>query len=93
MKKNKPKYLPFYMECSKKRRMPVAGLCHLFEIKPRSYPEFRLISPNGKERDDIAADGKNRTWWGSDSYYAEVEKFTTLRQTIVLLMAALNNEL
>lgn len=96
MKRNKKpgKYLAFYMKCSRIRKMSEAGLCHVFNAyRPEDYPEFKIISPTKKEKQQLCENGFNQTWWGSESYFPEHYKFTPLRQTLVLLMAALNNEL
>lgn len=89
MKKGKrKKYLEFYNKCMTTGVMPYkenketcGGLCSIF---PRSE-ELKLMSPDDK-----------RLWyWGhSDEYWnGDGTTFTELRQTIVLFMAAMNNEL
>lgn len=95
MKKNKKpgKYLAFYMECSRRRKMKYTGLCHAFkDHMEMDYPEFELIKPTDEERARLWPEF-NPTWWGSGTEWQELHKFTPLRQTLVLLMAALNNEL
>lgn len=81
------KYLDFYYECMKTGQMPCDGLCQAFS----QTDEFKLIDPDR---------GEQITYWGCDeperghehrSNTAHV--FGPLRQTVVLLMAAMNGEL
>ena len=78
------KYLKFYKECLRYGFMPNPGLCYTF----RYDPLFQLIDP---ER------GEMISYWGhdgdDDSEHIIRFEFTPLRQNIVLLMAAMNNEL
>ena len=88
--KNTP-YLDFYYHCMKTGLMPTWGLCNKF----KHCELFKLIDPEV---------GHNITYWGFElpwpkkaanpNYMDEVRfSFTPLRQTIVLFLAAMNNEL
>lgn len=89
-KKKPGKYLRFYERCMKDAMLPRNGLCGSF----RKSKFFKLIDPEyglgetywGIEQ-DVHVDQYSLTW--DDKWYA----FSPLRQTIVLLMAAMNNEL
>lgn len=88
------KYLKFHFECMETGRMKITGLCKAF----RNDEFFKLIDPDN---------GDNNSYWGFDGernpdemeIATEVEcdnrryKYTELRQTVVLFMAAMNNEL
>lgn len=81
------KYLPFYNKCIKSGKIPDWGLCYSFH--GNSF--FQLIDPEN---------GRHESYWGySESvsdyvdYVSVRTEFTPLRQNIVLLMAAMNNEL
>jgi hypothetical protein len=82
----KKKYLKFYKECMKTGRMPHSGLCMhfdgdpLFDLFSIDQPCFRYWAYDGEPIPLMFVD------------YAKY-KFTPFRQTIVLLMAAMNNEL
>jgi hypothetical protein len=79
------KYLKLYYEWIKTGVIPSNGLCSIF-----CHDElFQLIDP---ER------GDRITYWGheAENTVCDIEKwyeFTPLRQNVVLLMAAMNNEL
>ena len=86
------KYLDFYQKYAKKGVLPTNGLCASF----RDDELFRLIDPDEGERisywgyDGIIRDGLETV---SPPYHDEHYGFTSLRQTVVLLMAAMNGEL
>lgn len=83
----KKKYLPLYFKWMKNGGwMPEAGLCNCFgDFVTAEYDDlFKIMIPDNVDMLPSAwAGGEN------DSVY----DFTELRQNIVLLMAALNNEL
>jgi hypothetical protein len=96
MKKN-AKYLPLYYEWNKRGRMSVNGLCTKFmglgnKAMP-FYKEFDFVRPTDKDADRLYMGGYSSAYWASDSPDMKEYIFTPLRQTIVLLMAALNDEL
>jgi hypothetical protein len=81
---NKTKYLSFYKKYAKIGTLPSDGLCTCFD----SYRDIReLFKPDNVN---------SWTYWASEEdgysnnrYY----DFNPLRQNIVLLLAAINNEL
>jgi len=85
MAKNKAgKHIRFYIDCLDKKRMPESGLC--------ACSWYGLID------EDLLIDFKPElashfSYWASGRNIACYYKFTKLRQTIVLFMAAINNEL
>lgn len=90
--KKKPYYLKKYKEWMKSRRLPEAGLCNnLYRDKM-----LRLFIPYYREKQRLKRDGYCEIFWAAgvptDSD-GEFRGFTTLRQTIVLFLAAMNNEL
>lgn len=84
------KYLTMYHNWMRSSRMmPDNGLCNIF----KNDKLFALIDPEK---------GRRNTYWGYDGNEScdfEVPKheryyrFTPMRQNVVLLMAAMNNEL
>ncbi len=88
------KYLTFYNKCIKDGKMPHEGLCRCFPsdkkldlLTPKTVNEFPFYSnPDSIKWAYWAADGEG-------SGYQSDFKFTPLRENIVLLMAAMNNEL
>ncbi len=94
MKKNKRKlFLPKYKQYMKKEKMENSGLCICFA--DFEYQEFiDLIAPDWNELGKISISGPVRGYWGSGIKGDPAKyQFTPLRQNLVLLMAALNNEL
>ena len=87
----KVKYLPLYYEWMETGNIPYkehrgicGGLCSIFH----NDKMFKLINPpNG------AGWYWGCSWDDSDRGYAFSTGFTPMRQTVVLLMAAMNNEL
>lgn len=94
MPKNKPgQHLQFYINCVTEVVMPNAGLCSCRELDQNL---LSLFEPSIYELARLRETGFNYVWWASGSKYSSrnrVFKFRPLRQTIVLLMAAMNNEL
>lgn len=86
--KPKPNYLNFYQEWAAKPRAHFGGLCEYFH---ESDPIFNLIKPTYEDKISLARD-RIILFWGRDNGEPHC-KFTPLRQTIVLFMAAMNNEL
>lgn len=94
MTKKKPgKHLQFYMDCiNNDCTMPSSfdcpnygGLCNVVDMGLISYEIFKLFS-EGQNPISFWATGNNRPY---DNRFT----FTPLRQTIVLFMAAINDEL
>lgn len=99
MKKNTP-FLEFYNNCIENKTMPSDGLCNsIGQLK--NNRAFELITPNDEELAVLSDEGKSPVYWGYEipngsKKYSQVEKyvkFTPLRQNIILLCAAINNEL
>jgi hypothetical protein len=104
--KKKPKYLACYKRWMKTGLIPDAGLCNVFgTVKEHpdkweflKHPLFDLFKPDQPFRFNQS---DARTYWGygksikNEAGYLNnyVREFSELRQTIVLLMAAMNNEL
>ncbi len=89
MKKKKGKYLKFYNDAIKYGKMKDAGLCECFEFDGFIV----LFEPTYENKDELRDNKKSVMYWGSDNGNWLCYKFTPLRQTIVLFMAAMNNEL
>lgn len=91
------KYLKFYERCMKSGQLPSSGLCNCFGsfCHGTKNKKLSLFDPSDEEYTRLYAHNKCITYWGSGlSSYAPIVgfKFTPLRQNIVLLMAAMNNE-
>lgn len=81
----KKKHLRFYMDCLKKGEMPKAGLCACSWNDYICEESLILFKPDSV--------GIFSYWASEKGGYNECYKFNKLRQTIVLFMAAINNEL
>lgn len=95
-KKKIGKHLQFYMDCMKlEARMPYllssyqGGLCSMAECNLISKKLFVLFSED-QESYSYWADGQTTK---IHDCFDRRSQFTELRQTIVLFMAAINNEL
>lgn len=87
------KYLPLYYKWMDAKRMPEAGMCNCMDNKDQM---FILFKPTSKERDRLDKSGFCPVFWASGllaNSDGEFTSFTPLRQTIVLFLAAMNNEL
>ena len=94
------KYLEFYKKCLKTGELPggcpeANGLCEHFD---RYSPNWLLIQPTQKDLNNLMAHGLCDAWWASEMRWEENSDlkgfiFNPLRQNIVLLLAAMNNEL
>jgi hypothetical protein len=92
----KKKYMKFYKECVESNRLPngASGLCE--SLKSADSELFSLLTPTQDDSFDLIHEGKSATFWGSylpRDHPKCTKYFTPLRQNIVLLLAALNNEL
>lgn len=79
------KHLQFYMDCMKKRQTPRDGLC---SCAWGGYIDEELLMLFKPEWASIWS-----YWAAGERVRIKYNKFTSLRQTIVLFMAAINNEL
>lgn len=99
MKKNK-KLLQLYEECMVTGELPEIGLCDSVECMGVQR-KLKLISPTVGDLDQLIIEGKSIGFWGYEVPYnsgrystdGRSYVFTPLRQTLLLLMAALNDEL
>lgn len=95
----KKKYLDFYMECMNNRKVMkyegcLGGLCNT-SIKGKL---LNMFIPT--EADKLELGTLSKSYWGSGLSYSAYftgnrweQEFTPLRQTIVLFLACMNNEL
>jgi len=94
MPKNK-KHLEFYMKHAESGKLPEysMGLCRVATFG--EIDQFLLASFEPTEEDDkwLEWEEHNGIFWGSDCSGGKLGIFTPLRQTIVLFMAAMNDEL
>lgn len=85
-------YMELYNQCMKTGKMPENGLCNaLPKVLKGKY--FELIKPTDEDFISLLINGEPGIFWGRESMNYRTNDFTHLRQTLVLLMAALNNEL
>lgn len=104
-KKKTGKHLQFYMDCMKNKGMPRAGLCACAESGIISVFILHRFIPNHEEI-TLLYEGQYLIACNKDGYWGAGTKannsyniherehgFTSLRQTIVLFMAAINGEL
>lgn len=91
MKKQKP-YLELYKKCCKLGRLPDHGLCSCIyiEIGRGNGIEFKYLF-NPLFNSNIKPISK--FYWGADDYYNLLFDFGPTRQNMLLLMAAMNDEL
>jgi hypothetical protein len=52
-----------------------------------------LVHPTRKDYLEMYSNNLNMPYWGSDSHESKVYEFTPLRQNLLLLIAAMNDEL
>lgn len=94
-KKKLGKHLQFYMDCMTKGCMDDFGLCNALKSKDT----LDLFLPTDDDIKTLKEEGLSVLYWGSglslDNKYDHQRYWvlTPLRQTIVLFMAAINNEL
>lgn len=63
------------------------GLCYWFN----QSDIFILVAPSDEEMDALSMQGLPAVYWGREKF--SERGFTDLRQNLVLLMCAMNNEL
>lgn len=87
--RRKRKYYDFYIECMATGFMPKMGLCNNF---PKNH-KLELFKPT---IEDVYENEIHIATWG---YFLrscpgeQEDAFNTIRQTVVLFLAAMNNEL
>lgn len=85
-------YLDSYYKWMETEEMPDDGLCNCFI----SNESLELFKPNQEQVNRLRDEELSELYWGSGLHYNHPDRysrFTELRQTIVLFMAAMNNEL
>lgn len=95
------KHLLFYETCMQTGYMHVDGLCRALYVDLIDSGTFELFKPTESDIDELvrknmlSRDTRDGFWAADMSMFESNRhnKFTTLRQTIVLFMAAINNEL
>lgn len=97
---SKKSFMDIYKQWVKAGRMTdvdgqeVSGLCDLFGSgKAGESQLFELMRPTDFDLHQLREEGQNTCCWASGSSDFEWHKFTELRQTIILFLAAMNNEL
>lgn len=104
MKKRKSTpHLDKYKEfITNKHQMDCDGLCRvIFDIRDVcGFYEYNrlcdlhvLIEPTYPDLHELDNKGHHISYWGSDSSESKIYEFTPLRQNLLLLIAAMNNEL
>lgn len=86
-------YLECYQKWMKSRKLPKSGLCDSLPLHLYENDAFYTIKPTSDDKCSLHIEDKSVMYWGSDSGYWKPRKFTTLRQTLLLFAAALNDEL
>lgn len=97
------KHLEFYKQCMEAGRLAShefgSSLCAAADADLIDKQLLRIMQPTDRDEFELTAEGYSNGWWGSGVPVCSInteEKwfgFTPLRQTIVLFMAAMNNEL
>lgn len=92
----KTPHLDFYKKCMLSGSLPCAGLCN--NISWLDFITLELFEPTENDRRVLIKENLRVTYWASGAKATDVSDlcltgFTPLRQTIVLFMAAINNEL
>lgn len=93
--KNK-KLIDLYKEWMETGELPKGGLC--IALLDTKYEEIidEELSPTYEDRQTLKKEGLCTTYWASglpEDHKDEMYGFTPLRQTIVLLICAIHNEL
>jgi hypothetical protein len=95
-------HLDFYNKCVQEEGLPNKekgfyakywGLCECAEKRYIDKELLERFKPRKKDLRKLEEEGSNPIFWASGSSSAELGEFTSLRQTIVLFMAAVNGEL
>lgn len=107
--KKTKKHLDFYKSCLETGVLPISsivlegikgrcsGLCGCASENFIDKSLLNLLTPTQEDKDKLRMAHSSVGWWGfeGNTYVWSIKEheFTTLRQTIVLFMAAMNNEL
>jgi hypothetical protein len=101
MPKKTLRHLNFYKKCFKTLDMPKPGLCRCADCGLICESTLKEFTPTDSDHDQNVIEGTMdlfhpNGYWGAGLNISEDcrgDSFTPLRQTIVLFMAAMNNEL
>ena len=105
--KKQQKHLDFYNQCMETGYLPLVdfgkltGLCGCADRKQISKKKLALFEPTIADDSELCRGNFSTGWWGYDVKYSDTRfnikdresKFTPLRQTIILFIAAMNGEL
>ena len=72
---------------------PCDGLCRTVRDLGLDMEMFNLFEPTKEDNDWLTWEEHSKTYWGSGTKDPAFGKFTPLRQTIILFMAAMKGEL
>lgn len=88
---NEGRYLAFYKRCIERGALPSAGLCG---TRISNTPLFDQITPSASDINKLRKANLPSSFWGMETFSVTgLRDFTPLRQNLVLLLAAMNNEL
>lgn len=91
------KHLQFYMDCMLTKQMPNDGLCICTDDcgGVLSTELLEMFTPSFEDCEKLDKEGKSTSYWasGTSRKNNDFDVFTELRQTIVLFMAAIADEL
>lgn len=90
-------HLDFYIKCMNDGKLPREGLCRCYKYIDSEMLED-LFSPDDNDFKELRGKGMCQTYWASEAAVDDFSdqctvSFGPLRQTIVLFMAAINDEL
>lgn len=90
------KLIDLYKIWMKDGLLPGSGLCNSIPFEYRDT--LNLFSPTEKEELELQINGQAWAYWGYEGYSTDNRRirclgFTELRQTIVLFICAMNDEL
>lgn len=92
MSKNTP-FLDLHKKWGRnKRTMPEDGLCKSLGQTLSYSKAFYMVSPTINDIFHLYKSDLPRDYWGQLKHNIDPKKYTALRQTIMLLAAALNGE-
>jgi len=91
------KFIDYYKEWME-TDLPKAGLCNSLPSNLYKSKAFNLVKPTVKDLAKLGEKGYSSLFWGSDinlysPFYQRYSRFNELRQTLILLAAAINDEL
>ena len=97
--KKEGKHLKFYKDYIETGKMPVEGLCKaaVYDLIDGEIL-IKYFRPSSEELHEMNKRGEEAAYWASNTKKnvkdnEKIFKFNTLRQNIVLFMAAINKEL